>query len=576
MSKLGNFYEDGYAVEQNYHKAKEYYEQSSKLNNSDAFIYLGQLYENGYGVPRNYNKALECYEHSHELENPKASFHLGQLYEKGHGVPQDYNKAKEYYEQSSKLNDATSHFYLGDFYSNSDIFPLNLEEAIDYFKKSIQIEAGFQTIQNKKDGGSLATYQANNYRYISYNDLGLIYLLEKNEIDEARNNLKESAFAEYPFGQNNLGLFYQIYLKENGNAEHMFERSSKHNFSLAEFNLGMICEKENRTEESIEYFERASEHEKEPLKYRDITRHDKRLEISKTFIICFTNLKLSEYFLSHDEYEKSRKYFIKAINNLQIDENPSKYQFEMRIKINSESEEEYWKDTFSFIKRFILNFPLFNLKNQPNLNLNNYSNLFNHKEKEIEDKDENINEIEIYPQSPENEQKKKQNELVIKLFSYEEKCNDANFKKFLLTKGKSLNYEIEEEQSRMLNEYETRKRQEKSMKVIKDPGDLFDFIIERSNSELESEFNLNTNPESDSNLVSNSKSKIEMIFIEEIKDIIKTMKNILYTPPYSILFGRISIFSPKTKSEDNRNSTENNNQNQRQINESFYEGFGIP
>ena len=69
-----------------------------------------------------------------------------------------------------------------------------------YFKKSIQIEAGFQTIQNKKDGGSLTTYQANNYRYISYNDLGLIYLLEKNEIDKARNNLKESAFAEYPIG----------------------------------------------------------------------------------------------------------------------------------------------------------------------------------------------------------------------------------------------------------------------------------------------------------------------------------------------------------------------------------------
>lgn len=120
--------------------------------------------------------------------------------------------------------------------------------------------------------------------------------------------MKESAFAEYPFGQNNLGLFYQICLKENDKAENMFEGSSKHNFALAKFNLGMIREGENMTEESIEYFVGAPELEFEPLKYRDITRHDKRLEMSKTFIICFTNLELSEYFLSLDEYEKSRNH----------------------------------------------------------------------------------------------------------------------------------------------------------------------------------------------------------------------------------------------------------------------------
>lgn len=125
-------------------------------------------------------------------------------------------------------------------------------------------KTAFQTIQNKKDGGTLTTYQTNNYRYISYNDLGLIYLIERNEFEEAQNNLKESAFAECLFGQNNLGLFYQIYLKENDKAEYMFERSSKHNFALAKFNLGMIREGENRTEESIEYSVGAPELEFEP------------------------------------------------------------------------------------------------------------------------------------------------------------------------------------------------------------------------------------------------------------------------------------------------------------------------
>lgn len=57
----------------------------------------------------------------------------------------------------------------------------------------------------------------------------------------------------------------------------------------------MMLEKENKKKESIEYFKLASKHESEPLQFREITRYDKRLELSKTFIICFTNLKLTEY-----------------------------------------------------------------------------------------------------------------------------------------------------------------------------------------------------------------------------------------------------------------------------------------
>lgn len=43
------------------------------------------------------------------------------------------------------------------------------------------------------------------------------------------------------------------------------------------------------------------------------------------------------------------------------------------------------------------------------------------------------------------------------------------------------------------------------------------------------------------------------------------MEIILYTPPYSILFGRISIEKKKTNLETK----------QKPINEIFYEGFGI-
>lgn len=53
------------------------------------------------------------------------------------------------------------------------------------------------------------------------------------------------------------------------------------------------------------------------------------------------------------------------------------------------------------------------------------------------------------------------------------------------------------------------------------------------------------------------------IFICEIQDILDLMNEVSYTPPYSILFGRIYIGKPKTKNICPKN-----------IDKSFYEGFG--
>ena len=65
--------------------------------------------------------------------------------------------------------------------------------------------------------------------------------------------------------------------------------------------------------------------------------------------------------------------------------------------------------------------------------------------------------------------------------------------------------------------------------------------------------------------LSNSDSNLKAILIKEIKNIIDIMNKILYTPPYPILFGHISISKPKEKVE----------LKQRAIDESFYDGFGI-
>ena len=117
------------------------------------------------------------------------------------------------------------------------------------------------------------------------------------------------------------------------------------------------------------------------------------------------------------------------------------------------------KNDFSYLKSFIINYPQFNLINQPNLDLNFQFDLI-------------------------------ENKRVL------------------------LNEDI----------------------IIKEPVKLFEFIIK--NEEMKD------------------------IFISEIHGLIQMMKNILYKPPYNILFGRISIETMKKKL---------GGQN---INDSFYEGLG--
>ena len=61
LRNLGDLYEKGFGVKQDFLRAKEYYEMFAKHNNSDSLLKLGDLYFYGLGVPKDYNKAKEYY-----------------------------------------------------------------------------------------------------------------------------------------------------------------------------------------------------------------------------------------------------------------------------------------------------------------------------------------------------------------------------------------------------------------------------------------------------------------------------------------------------------------------------------
>lgn len=356
---LAKIYKKGLGVKQDYVRARKYYELAIQNKNVEVFLKLGILYENGLGVDVDYTKAIHYYQLSAKTNNSKAFLKLGNIYMNGLGVDKNYFLAIKNYSLSAKLNNPTALFILGKLYSTGNIVTANTQRAIQYLSDCIQIDKYNLVINLSFENAIFKKLKSNKYRYHACNELGLIFITDENQdIEKAFLNIKVSAFAEFPFAQNNYGILNQFFQNKINDIEHMYRRASEHSFALAEYNLGKIKEDEKKINESIEFYRRASEHEDVPLIFHNEIYNDKRLEISKTFILCLTNLKLTKYYLEVSKTELAKEYFYKSLHKI------SKYQSYKFLFIFPK---KCTKIKFDYIKYFIFNYPLFNMINQPNL-----------------------------------------------------------------------------------------------------------------------------------------------------------------------------------------------------------------
>ncbi|KAK8870191.1 hypothetical protein M9Y10_008068 [Tritrichomonas musculus] len=508
---LGLLYIKGVGVEKNYTKAIEYLKLSAEQKNSCAFYILGYLYLFGFEVKKDFSKAKYYLEESSKLYDSLAFLSLSELYLNGIGVEKDYFKAKDYCELSAKEYNPEAFFQLSKYFIDSDIFGIDYARSIQYLLKSIALHEK-KLIVNNHFGGTELIFIYNKYFYHANNDLGLIYLTVFEDLEKGVEYIKKAAFGEYPFAQNNYGLIWQLYFNKLGNAQYMYERSSKHHFALSEFNLGQLFEKE-KEEKAIQYFIQASNDENEPLIFHNFSHYDFQLSISKKFIICLANLKLSLYYLNKKlNYEKSKKYFVRSFSSL----NDKSYQFHFKVQ------KQISNNFYVYLRTFIFNFPLFNLSNQPNLKF--FDGL---------DCDSNeINEINSFSSIQEGK------DCIQKVES--EYDSDEE----LLAKQKLIQSNVYNDESNMILLISRETDINDKVKVIKEPSELFDFAIKNE--------------------------KLCKLFIEEIKNIIQLMNDIIYTPPYPILFGRITLPKKKKYVEKILNPNIPN------IGKLFYEGFGIP
>ena len=339
--------------------------------------------------------------------------------------------------------------------------------------------------------------------------------MDYQNIQLADKYLKEAFLGEYPLGQNNHGLLYQFYFNRINDAEYKFKRSSEHNLSFAEYNLGYLKEKENKIEEMIHHYTLASKYENESFKFRNqIIEDDEQLEISKSFIVFITNLKLVRYYLTQEETEtnkeKTENYLMKAIFQplfrLLFQQNNESYSFQFNFNKN---------EILSNLKDFFFKCPLFYKSNDSNWIVNDHNN--------------DVKSITIYIQN------KKENKENFKSKLKENSKIDVSFfkekiKYILNMMNNEGKIEIIEENDN-LNEIKFKFKEDDVIRYIKYPQNLYEKIFQD---------------------IHNIQQEIDSVIEEGMK--------ILYEPPYYILFGRIKIFKDKKPIRKN-------------INESFYKGF---
>ena len=138
MTRLGEMYQTGKGVLQNFEKAQELYEEATNLGNAGAMNNLGIMYYFGQGVSQDYSKAKERFEQSAILGCDIAMVNLGAMYEYGQAVLQDHGQAKKWYEEAYKAGNKNAKEHIDRINKKIEEERKNNNDKINYEDKTIE------------------------------------------------------------------------------------------------------------------------------------------------------------------------------------------------------------------------------------------------------------------------------------------------------------------------------------------------------------------------------------------------------------------------------------------------------
>jgi TPR repeat protein len=113
-------------------------EQLRKGGNIESNYYLGNMYQYGNGVKQDFKKAFEYYTLASSLPNEKrlkSTFSIALMYSKGLGVKESHKKAFNFFKILDKENIGVAQYMMGLMYSEGKGVEQDIHEAVAYFEK---------------------------------------------------------------------------------------------------------------------------------------------------------------------------------------------------------------------------------------------------------------------------------------------------------------------------------------------------------------------------------------------------------------------------------------------------------
>ncbi|MCB1651486.1 MAG: SEL1-like repeat protein [Alphaproteobacteria bacterium] len=140
-------------VQQNYGRARAWFEQAAMRGVANAAYNLGVLYHQGLGVQASIDKALPWYKVAADMGHAEAQYNLGIAYVEGIGVPYNPSQAVRYFTGAADMGIMEAAYNLGLIYENGLLGQTQPDLALKWYKTAADkgsVEARAALVQLSK------------------------------------------------------------------------------------------------------------------------------------------------------------------------------------------------------------------------------------------------------------------------------------------------------------------------------------------------------------------------------------------------------------------------------------------
>ncbi len=122
--------------------AVDYLNRAISQQEPQAMVMLGQMYENGRGMPQDYGAAFRLYSQAAGEGDDEGALKLGSCYLAGHGTAADMDKAYKYYFQACLMQNPKGYLAIGDMIMNGQSIDIDPFTAFGCYNQALELFKG--------------------------------------------------------------------------------------------------------------------------------------------------------------------------------------------------------------------------------------------------------------------------------------------------------------------------------------------------------------------------------------------------------------------------------------------------